>query len=243
MNNKEFFERNKSVIENLGKDKAAAELTRKWFEHVSKFEYSYHFTWMGIPIIQFPQDVMAIQEIIWSVKPDLIIETGVARGGSILFNASMLELIGGDGLVVGIDIDIREHNRKEIEAHPMFKRVKMIEGSSVSQDVVTQVRTLAKGKKKILVILDSNHTHEHALAEMELYHDLVSIGSYLLVFDTIIEDMPPTFSDGKPWNVGDNPKTAVHEFLKTHSNFIIEKEVQNKLLITVAPDGYLKRIK
>jgi cephalosporin hydroxylase len=198
---------------------------------------------MGIPIIQFPQDIVAIQEIIWNVKPDLIIETGIARGGSILFNASILELIGGDGLVLGIDIDIREYNRKEIEAHPMFKRIKMIEGSSVSTEVINQVKEIVKGRKRILVILDSNHTHDHVAKEIGLYQELVSVGSYLLVFDTIIEDMPPSFSNDRPWTVGDNPKTAVHEFLKTNSDFIIDRQIQDKLLITVAPDGYLKRIK
>lgn len=243
MENKAFFERNKSIIEKMGQDAKAKDLTQKWFEHVSTLEYSYHFTWMGIPIIQFPQDIVALQEIIWKVKPDLIIETGIARGGSLIFSASMLELIGGDGLVLGIDVDIRPHNKKEIEAHPMSKRIKMIEGSSTSDAVVEQVYSIAKGKKRVLVILDSNHTHEHAKNEIERYHSLVTKDSYLLVFDTVIEDMPSSFSDGKPWNVGDNPKTAVHEFLKGNKDFEIEKDFQSKLLITVAPDGYLKRIR
>lgn len=242
MENREFFEYNKEVIQRLGNDPDALQHTRNWFEHVSNFDYSYHFTWMGIPIIQFPQDIIAMQEIIWQVKPDLIIETGIARGGSILFNASMLELIGGDGVVIGIDIDIRTHNRKEIEAHPMFRRVKMIEGSSVSQEVLSQVKNIAKDKQRVMVILDSNHTHDHVLAEIEQYHSFVSLDSYLLVFDTIIEDMPPSFSKGKPWNVGDNPKTAVHEFLRRNTDFVIDRQFQDKLLITVAPDGYLKRI-
>jgi cephalosporin hydroxylase len=125
----------------------------------------------------------------------------------------------------------------------MFKRIKMIEGSSVSTEVINQVKEIVKGRKRILVILDSNHTHDHVAKEIGLYQELVSVGSYLLVFDTIIEDMPPSFSNDRPWTVGDNPKTAVHEFLKTNSDFIIDRQIQDKLLITVAPDGYLKRIK
>jgi cephalosporin hydroxylase len=243
MDNKAFFEHNKTVIERLGNDNKAKELTQQWFEHVSAFEYSYHFTWLGIPIIQFPQDIVALQEVIWKVKPDLIIETGIARGGSLIFSASMLELLGGDGLVLGIDIDIREHNRLEIEAHPMSKRIQMIQGSSVSEDVLKQVRHIAKEKKRVIVILDSNHTHDHVSQELEKYHSFVTIDSYLLVFDTIIEDMPSSFSNGKPWDVGDNPKTAVHDFLKKNRDFEIEKSFQNKLLITVAPDGYLRRVR
>ena len=206
-------------------------------------KYSYNFSWMGRPIIQFPQDIIAMQEIIWQVKPDLIIETGIAHGGSLIFYASMLELLGGNGQVLGIDIDIREHNRVEIEKHPMFKRITMIEGSSVDEKIAEQVHTFAKDKKRIMVFLDSMHTHDHALKEMELYSPLVTKESYLVVFDTIIEDMPEDFFPDRPWGKGNNPKTAVWEFLKTNDRFEIDKEMENKLLITVAPDGYLKCVK
>ena len=206
-------------------------------------KYSYNFTWLGRPIIQYPQDMVAVQEIIWQVKPDMIIETGIAHGGSIIFYASMLEMLGGNGQVLGIDIDIREHNRVEIEKHPMFKRITMIEGSSVDKDIAKQVYDFAKNKKQVLVLLDSMHTHAHVLKELQLYSPLVTKGSYLVVFDTIIEDMPEDFFPDRSWGKGNNPKTAVWEFLKTNDRFEIDKEIENKLLITVAPDGYLRCVK
>jgi cephalosporin hydroxylase len=186
---------------------------------------------------------MAMQETIWKVKPDLIIETGIAHGGSLIFYASMLELLGGNGCVLGIDIDIREHNRCEIERHPMFKRIKMIQGSSTEESIVKRVYDFAKGVGPILVALDSNHTHEHVLKELNVYSPLVSKGSYLVVFDTVIEDMPEDCFPDRPWGKGNNPKTAVWEFLKTNDRFIVDKEIEDKLLITVAPNGYLKCIK
>jgi len=204
--------------------------------------YSYNFSWMGRPIIQYPQDMLAMQEIIWLVKPDLIIETGIAHGGSLIYYASLLELIG-NGEIVGIDIDIREHNRKEIEAHPMFKRIKMIQGSSISDEVISKVEVLVQGKFNILVTLDSNHTHDHVLEELKLYSRYVSKGSYLVVFDTIVEDLPDESIKDRPWHAGNNPKTAVYSFLKNHDEFEIDRQINNKLLISVAPDGYLKRVK
>jgi cephalosporin hydroxylase len=254
MNNKDFEQRNETVISEMGKDVELEEVTRDWFNKASKREYSYHFTWMGIPIIQFPQDIVALQEIIFRIKPDLIIETGIARGGSIIFSASMLELIGGDGDVLGIDIDIREHNRKEIENHPMMKRITMIEGSSTDESVINQVRKFAKNKKRVLVILDSNHTHDHVIKELRAYAPLTSRGSYCIVFDTVVEDMPIDWNWGeRSWGVGDNPKTAVFQYLNEITEkdikgsdgasleLEIDKSIDNKLLISVAPDGYLKR--
>ncbi len=209
--------------------------------------YSYNFSWLGRPIIQYPQDIMAMQEIIWSVQPDLIIETGIAHGGSLIFYASMLELnaiCGGpqDASVLGVDIDIRAHNREAIEKHPMFKRISMIEGSSVAPDIIEQVKVKASDKRCVLVCLDSLHTHDHVLAELEAYAPLTSLGSYCVVFDTVIENMPADMFPDRPWGPGNNPKTAVREYLKTHPEFQIDKSIENKLLITVAPDGYLKRI-
>jgi len=206
-------------------------------------KYSYNFTWLGCPIIQYPQDMIAMQEIIWDVKPDLIIETGIAHGGSLIFSASMLELIGGDGRVLGIDIDIREHNRVEIEKHSMYKRIDMIQGSSIDEKIAKQVCGFAKGKKRVMVFLDSMHTHDHVLKELEFYSPLVTKGSYLVAFDTIIEDMPDDMFTDRPWGKGNNPKTAVWEFLKTNDRFKINREMESKLLITVAPDGYLKCVK
>lgn len=220
------------------KEKAAAFMNSSIQSH-----YSYNFTWMGRPIIAYPQDMIAMQEIIWEIKPDLIIETGVAHGGSIVYYASLLELIGDDGIVIGIDIDIRKHNRDLIESHSMFHRIKLIEGSSVSNDVVDTVRDIAKERKRILICLDSNHTHEHVLNELQLYSPFVSVGSYCVVFDTIIEMLPENFYPDRPWKVGNNPMTAVKEFLKDNSQFEINKNIDNKLLISVAPNGYLKRVR
>jgi cephalosporin hydroxylase len=192
--------------------------------------------------------MLAMQELIWSVQPDLIVETGIAHGGSLIFSASILELnaiCGGlqDAEVLGLDIDIRAHNREAIEAHPMFKRISMIQGSSIDPEIVEQVKVKAAGKQKILIFLDSNHTHEHVLAELRAYAELTSVGSYCVVFDTLIEDLPADMFPDRPWGVGNNPKTAVWEYLKTHPEFEIDKSIQNKLLITVAPDGYLKRLR
>ena len=206
--------------------------------------YSYNFSWMGRPIIQYPQDMMAMQEIIWDLKPDLIIETGIAHGGSLIFYASLLDLIG-KGEVVGMDMDIREHNIVEIENHLMFKRITMIQGSSIDPAIVAQVEMHTIDKKTILVLLDSNHTHDHVLAELEMYAPFVSLNSYLVVYDTIVENLSsdPTPENVRPWSVGDNPMTALKSFLLTNTNFEIDQSINNKLLISVAPDGYLKRIK
>lgn len=198
---------------------------------------------MGRPIIQYPQDILSLQEIIWEVRPDLIIETGIAHGGSIIFSSSMMELPGGDGEVIGIDIDIRHHNKIEIEKHTMFKRITMYEGDSTSKDIAEKVYSIARKHNKILVCLDSNHTHEHVLKELELYAPLVTIGSYCIVFDTSIDDYPKTMFPDRPWGPGNNPKTAVHEYLREHDEFIIDKYIENKLLITEAPSGYLRRLK
>lgn len=230
-------------IENLKKDTVLQRLSTVWMREAHFANYDYNFTWMGRPVIQMPQDLMAMQEIIFRVKPDLIIETGIAHGGSLVFYASMLELLGNDGQVIGIDIDIREHNRRAIESHPMFKRITMLEGSSTSTKIVKQVFDLAKDKQTVLVTLDSNHTHEHVLEELKLYSPLVTPGSYLVVFDTIIEDLLPNSFPNRDWDRGNNPKTAVWEFLRTTDCFIIDEDIESKLLLTVAPSGYLKCIK
>jgi cephalosporin hydroxylase len=239
----EFENHNRQVISDMCNNKRLNDLSHEWFIESSKFEYSYHFSWLGRPIIQFPQDIIALQEIIWQTKPDMIIETGIAHGGSLIFYASMLELIGGDGTVLGIDIDIRRHNRAEIEKHSMFKRIQMIEGSSTENQTVKHVNYAAKGKKRILVVLDSSHTYAHVRKELELFSPLVTKDSYLVVFDTIIEDMPDSFSTNRPWGKKDNPKMAVQDFLKANDRFVVDKEIEKKLLITVAPEGYLKCIK
>lgn len=220
-------------------------------------KYSYNFSCLGRPIIQYPQDMVAVQELIWKIKPDLIIETGIAHGGSLILSASMLAMLDmcdaieagatinpneSKRKVLGIDIDIRAHNRIAIEAHPMASRIKMIQGSSIAPDIIEQVHAVATNYSRILVMLDSNHTHAHVLAELQAYAPLTSVGSYCCVYDTIVEDMPKEMFPDRPWGPGDNPKTAVREYLKTHPELEIDKSIQHKLLITVAPDGYLKRI-
>jgi cephalosporin hydroxylase len=211
---------------------------------------------MDRPAIQFPNDAWAMQELIWEIKPDLIIEAGIAHGGSLIYYASLLamldvaEAVGAGRVmdprktkrkVLGLDIDIRTHNREAIEHNPMHPWIQMIQGSSVAPEVVAQVHEIAKEHKRILVSLDSNHTHEHVLAELQAYAPLVSQGSYCVVFDTLVEDMPYDQTSDRPWGPGNNPKTAVWEYLKNNPEFQIDKSIEHKLLITVAPDGYLKR--
>ncbi|MEE3635630.1 cephalosporin hydroxylase family protein [Pseudomonas sp. AL 58] len=231
----------KAEIEAQGQNETLKGLARDFFNESARHKYSYHFSWMGRPIIQLPQDMMAMQELIWNIKPDLVIECGIAHGGSIIYYASLLEL-QGHGEVLGIDRDIRPHNRQAIESHPMFKRIRMIEGSSVDLGVVEQVRALAEGKKVILV-LDSNHTHEHVLEELRLYAPLVSVGSYCVVMDTVVENMPADAFPDRPWGPGDNPKTAVWAYLEENGDFEIDQQMNDKLLISVAPDGYLRRVR
>ena len=238
----EYKQECKQRIELQGMNKKLLQASSHFTEETIRSGYSYNFTWMGRPIIQYPQDMIAMQEIIWEVKPDLIIETGIAHGGSIIYYASILELIG-KGEVLGIDIDIREHNRAEIERHPMSKRINMLQGSAISAEIIEQIKMYVNGKDNVMVCLDSNHTHDHVLKELELYAPFVTINSYIVAFDTIVEDLPSDLYTNRPWNLGDNPKTAVREFLKGNDDFIVNTEIDNKLLVSVAPGGYLKRIK
>lgn len=254
----QFEEESRQRVHAYGADQAFQALSRDWLEASMRRQYVYNFHWLGRPIIQYPQDMVAMQDLIWRVRPDLIIETGIAHGGSLVLSASMLALLDmADAIaagtvmdpkvssrkVLGIDIDIRPHNRAAIESHPMASRIDMIEGSSVAPDVVAQVRRVAQGYQRVLVFLDSMHTHDHVLAELEAYAPLVSVGSYCVVFDTFVEDMPKQFFADRPWDVANNPKTACHAYLKTHAEFEIDTSIQNRLMVTVAPDGFLKRIR
>jgi len=237
-----FLREVKTNVEGLRKDADVQALSRIWMREITPYRYAYNFSWMGRPIIQFPQDMIAMQEIVWAIRPDLIIETGVAHGGSVLYYSSLLEMIG-HGSVIGIDIDIRQHNRDAIASHPMSKRLELIEGSSVDAAVVSRVHDLARGKR-VVVVLDSNHTHDHVLQELRAYAPLVSRDSYCIVMDTLVELMPERFfDDSRPWRVGDNPHTAVQTYLREDPNFEIDRDLESKLLITVAPGGYLKRIR
>lgn len=220
--------------------------------------YSYNWFWMGRPIIQYPQDICAMQELIWSVRPDVIVETGIAHGGSLILSASLLAMLdlcdateAGTVLdpaqpkrrVVGVDIDIRPHNRAAIEAHPMAKRITMIQGSSIDPAIVAQVKAAVGDAKTVLVCLDSNHTHDHVLAELLAYAPMVSVGSYCVVFDTVIEHLPSEIYADRPWDVGDNAMTAMRTYMESDPGFVIDRDMDAKLQITVAPNGYLRRVR
>jgi cephalosporin hydroxylase len=238
----EFFrDRDRRASENLNNERLR-KATYDFLLEIVHTNYTANFSWLGRPIIQTPQDMFALQEIIWSQKPDFVIETGIAHGGSIIFYASMLELVG-KGKVIGIDIDIRKYNREAIEKHPLFKRVEMIEGSSIDPGIVEEVRQRIKGSRNVIVCLDSNHTHDHVLKELELYTPFIGKGGYCVVFDTGVEDLPREMIVNRPWGPGNSPKTAVWEFLKRNNRFEINKSIQSMLLITSAPDGYLRCVK
>lgn len=264
----DFLRSNAASIQQLGASHELHKRTMAWINGVAEHRYTYLFSALGRPIIQFPQDMVAVHELIWSVRPDLIIETGIAHGGSLIHSAAMLAMLdmcdaieAGEVLhpnvsrrkVLGIDIDIRAHNRAAIEAHPMASRIQMIQGSSVDPEIIQQVHAVAENYSRVLVCLDSNHTHDHVLAELQAYAPLTSMGSYCVVFDTIVEDMPKEMFPDRPWGPGNNPKTAVREYLRlldadkrlgadgTPLSFLVDRSIQNRLLITVAPEGYLLR--
>ena len=245
---KQFEQEREDRLKKNGEDTKLRRLADQWLHESITNHYVYNFSWLGRPIIQSPQDIMAMQEIIWDVKPDMIIETGIAHGGSLILSASMLTLLEAcgeieNGQVLGIDIDIREHNKEAIEAHVMSKKITMFEGSSLDKEIIKKVYDFANKGKNILVFLDSKHTHDHVLGELNVYASLVSVGSYCVVFDTFIEDMPEGSCPDRPWDKGNNPKTAIWEYLKTHPEFKINKNIENKLIITAAPGGFLKRVK
>ena len=244
MTEPEQFEAEKRArIAAMAGDAAFRNLSRDWFTASCRHRYSYHFTWLGLPVIQYPQDLVAMQEIIWRTRPELIVETGIARGGSLVFFASMLELIGGPGRVVGVEVELRPHNRAAIEGHALSKRITLIEGSSVDPAVAQRVGSLARGLRSVLVVLDSSHTHEHVAQELELYSPLVRSGGYVLVLDTVVEDLPADLFPGRPWGPGNNPRTAVQAFLERNHRFEVDAEIEAKLQLTVAPGGYLRCVK
>jgi cephalosporin hydroxylase len=259
MNNEydKFIAERISNINTYPLDKSLCNLSNEWLINSFRKKFMYNFDWLGRPIIQSPVDIVAMQELFWKTKPDLIIETGIAHGGSLILSASLLALLdlfeaieSGEPMhplhskrkVLGIDIEIRPHNKSAIESHPLSSRIQMLQGSSISPEIVDEVYKIAENYKCILVILDSNHTHDHVLAELNAYAPLTSLGSYCIVFDTIIEDMATDVFHNRPWAIGNNPKTAVWDFIKNHSEFEIDSTFNKKLLISHAPDGFLKRI-
>jgi cephalosporin hydroxylase len=237
----DFEQRNERAIAAMAEDDAFRDLSREWFTRACEHEYSYHFTWLGRPVIQVPEDLVVLQEIVWRVAPDVIVETGVAHGGSLIFSSSLLELMGGERRrVIGIELELRPHNRAALEAHPLFRRIELVDGSSTDPEIFALVRDQIEPDERVLVILDSNHTHDHVLRELELYSTLVAAGSYVVVFDTVIESMPADSWPNRPWGPGNNPHTAVSEFLVRNDRFERDEAVERKLTLSVAPGGYLR---
>jgi cephalosporin hydroxylase len=247
-----FMRESLNNIKKMASDDSVQNISRAWINQTGPHRYVYNWRWMGLPIIQLPADIAATQEIIWEVKPTVIIETGIARGGSLVFNASqlaLLDLCSNESVsisqskrrCIGIDIDIRSHNRSEIESHALAPMIILVEGSSLDSDVVGQVATMIKPEDRVLVILDSNHTYHHVKQELEHYSKLVTSGSYLIVHDTGIEYASEDLFENRDWGKGNNPLTAVKEFLTKNEKFNIDKHISDKLLITSSPEGYLKK--
>jgi cephalosporin hydroxylase len=203
------------------------------------FDYTYFWKWLGLPIIQMPDDIVAMQEIIWETRPQVVIETGFARGGSAILYSSILQLMG-EGRVVSVEIDIREHNRRAVEEHPLGERVDFVEGSSTVPDTVDRVRALIPDGARVMVVLDSNHTHQHVLDELRLYGPLVTEGQFLVVSDTVVEDIPPQTHRPREWGPGNNPKTALEEYLRETDRFQPDPWINGKVLISSSKGGYLR---
>ncbi|MEL7544276.1 MAG: cephalosporin hydroxylase family protein [Pseudomonadota bacterium] len=252
-----FAHERRERLDAFGRDEDFKKQALDWVSASMNRQYIYNFDWLGRPIIQYPEDIMSVQELIWQTRPDVIVETGIAHGGSVILSASMLAMLDysdaikrGEMLdprnpkrkVIGIDIDIRQHNRDLIEAHPMSAGLVMIEGSSIDPDVVAEVQTHVDGAERVLVFLDSMHTHDHVLAELEAYAPMVTKGSYCVVFDTIVEDLPKGYFKDRPWNPGNSPKSALRAYLEDHPEFEIDSDLHNKLMITAVPHGHLKRV-
>ena len=225
-------------IKKIKKNKKFNKSSRNWALLASEMKYHYNFSWFGLPIIKFPNDMLVMQEIIWKVKPDVIIETGIARGGSLIFFASLMKLIKKNGKVIGIDIDIREKNKKAIQKHFLYKNIKLLQGSSTSDEIRENLKKYVT-RKKVLVVLDSMHTEKHVLNELEIYSKLVSKNSYLIVQDTFVELFPKNHFKNRPWSKGNNPMTAVKKFLNKNKNYSIDETISAKIGITENPMGYL----
>lgn len=238
----EFREQSLRKAERMGGDRELFARSMEVLRHADTHDYSYMWTWMGVPIIQMPADTMATQEVIWSCKPDIIIETGVARGGSVLFMASMLELIG-KGKVLGVDIEVRSHNRETIEQHPMAKRVTLIEGPSTTEETLARVRKEIPAGASVMAILDSDHSRDHVLAELRAYAPFVTKGQYLVVADTWLHFVEP---EQAPKNRsqflarGNEPFAAREAFLKETDRFEPDPVINGKLILSSSPGGYLR---
>ncbi|WIM85728.1 CmcI family methyltransferase [Candidatus Mycobacterium wuenschmannii] len=237
----EFAEERRRNIARLGGDEVLANDAVSMTETLIRQRYVFNFDWLGLPIIQFPPDIIALQEICWKLKPAVVIETGIARGGSLALYASMMQLLGSDGFVIGVDVDIRRHNREAIEAHPLANRIKLVEGSSTDPDTVATVKSMVGNRGPVLVVLDSLHTKDHALAELEIYSPLVTPGSFVIVQDTAIEVLSEDVYPDRPWHHGNSPANAVDEFLaRPDCRFVVDEDYASKLVFTSTPGGFLR---
>ena len=237
------FERTKrEAAARMAADESLASKALELNAASDRHDWSYQWSWLGLPVIQLPPDIVALQEVIWETRPELVIETGIARGGSLVLYASILELVG-EGEVLGIDIDIRAHNREAIEAHPLARRIRMVEGSSLDEQVVEEARAAAGQVERVMVVLDSNHTHEHVLGELRAYGPLVTVGQFLVVADTFVEQMPLQEHRPREWGPGNNPATALRAWLDEAEGFEPDPFVNAKLLLTASPGGYLRRVR
>jgi cephalosporin hydroxylase len=256
------FDPTKQITDNLlalSSNRDLGKLSKQWLYESIRCNYLYNFSWLGIPIIQLPQDMYAVQELIWKVKPDLIIETGVAHGGSLFLSSTLLRLLDLSDCVssnqlydpscpkrkvIGIDIEFREHNLRAIETHPLSSNIHLIKGSSIDQEVVDEIFANVQGAKNVLIILDSRHTSEHVKQELKMYSPFVSVGSYIIVMDTFVESLPnDTWRSNVEYSVGNGPMIACDEFLEGNSEFIVDSTIENKLQLTSSPSGFLLRVK
>lgn len=242
-NDAEFEARKRRDIAAMAGDDQFRELGRAWFAESFRHRYSYNFRWLGLPIIQYPADIVAMQELIWQVKPRTIIETGVARGGSLVFYASMLELMQVQGYVIGVELALGAENRAAITGHPLSHRIKLIDGSSIAPDTVARVSDVTNEAGPVLVVLDSHHGHDHVLAELRAYQRFVREGSYIVVFDTVVEQLPEEVVGDRPWGRGNSPKSAIDVFLKENDRFQVDGLYDDKLQLSVCPGGFLRCVK
>ena len=243
MFNRDDFEADKRRNARIqSQDRILRDIARDFIIQSDKCGYGYQWTWLGLPVIQMPQDIVLTQEIIWECKPDVIIETGIAWGGSVVLYASILQLIG-KGKVVGVDLNLMDHVTAQIMAYPFSERIHLYKGSSTHPDIVARVRSHIEPGQSVMLLLDSNHTHEHVLAELKLYAPLITKGQFLIVSDTVVDDIPPQGHRPRPWGPGNNPKTALVSYLKSTDRFVVDDYLNSKLMLTYSPEGYCRCVK